>query len=131
MFYYLLKDDVMAGYAVLRVSPNNLRGYIIDSADVDGECIDELLHYIVNARHFDVLSVHQYSVDSGLLRTASALRFRANGPMRGIERRVKGELPLLVRPVKDQTTDDDWHVRGRDIRHIDNWSIKGVCSDDA
>lgn len=130
LFYYLLKEDVAAGYVVVRVSPNNRRGYIVDFAGADDRCVEELMRYIVKAQHFNVLSIYQHSVADGLSRMASALRFTANGLMRILERRVHGELPLLVRPVKREPTDDDWCIGGRDLRNFDNWSIKGICSDE-
>ena len=59
------------------------------------------------------------------------LGFKKISLFRIIEKRIKGELPLLIRPVKHNYSDSEFFVEGLDLRKIENWHIKGICSDDS
>jgi hypothetical protein len=51
--------------------------------------------------------------------------------VRRIEKKRMGELPVLVRPIRGDDSEDDWRVEGVDIRNIENWKITEICSDAA
>ena len=46
-----------------------------------------------------------------------------------LERKIRGNLPLLIRPVTPEPEEKDWFVDGLDMREASNWFIKGICSD--
>jgi len=131
VFLYRIKNEVVAGYIVLRASPNNRRGYIVDYAQQDESSIEKILKFIIKARCFDVLSIYHFSLNDNLKPKMRDLGFKSDSLFRAIERRIKGELPLLIRPVKHNYSDSDFFVEGLDLRKIENWQIKGICSDDA
>jgi len=131
VFYYRNTDREATGYLVVGATPSNRRGYVLDYADPDGESAGRLLEHVARSRRFSVLSIFAHSVDDALRPALSRLGFHAGGLLGAMERKVRGELPLLVRPVRPDPTDGDWLVAGRDIRDMSNWSIKGICSDDA
>jgi GNAT superfamily N-acetyltransferase len=131
MFYYLIQGDVATGYVVMGVSPNNQRGYILDYAGVDGQAIREILRYIIKMKHFDILSIYSFCLDDAFQRTLGGLGFRKNSLVRIIERKLYGELPLLIRPVKETYTESDFFIEGVDMRRIENWLLKPICSDAA
>lgn len=125
-FYYSMDGDVANGYVVVKVSRNNRRGYILDYAEGDGQAIRRILGYIVEAKHFDVLSIYSYGVSDHLWQILHDLGFRRNSPVRFVQRRFRGEMPLLIRPVKEDYADQDFYIHGLDIRRIENWSLKPI-----
>ena len=131
VFYYLMKSDVAVGYVVMGVSPNNQRGYILDYAETDGRAIREILSYVIRAKHFDLLSIYNFCLDGIFLPTLKGLGFKTNSLVRIIEKRLHGELPLLVRPVQETYAESDFFIAGIDTRKIENWSLKPICSDAA
>jgi len=131
VFLYRIKDAVITGYVVIRVSPNNRRGYIVDYAQGDEISIEKILKFIIKARCFDVLSIYQFSLTEDIKQNLQDLGFKNVSLFRAIERRINGELPLLIRPVKHKHCDSDFFVEGMDLRKMENWHIKGICSDDA
>jgi len=130
VFLYRIKTEVITGYIVIRVSPNNRRGYIVDYAQGDETSIEKILNFIIKARYFDVLSIYHFSLTDDIKSKVQKLGFKTASLFRAIERRIKGELPLLIRPVKHNYNDSDFFVEGLDLRKIENWHIKGICSDD-
>lgn len=131
IFLYRIKNEVITGYIVIRVSPNNRRGYIVDHAQEDETSIEKILKFIIKARFFDVLSIYHFSLDNNIKHKLQDLGFKKVSLFRAIERRFNGELPLLIRPVKHNYSYSDFFVEGLDLREIENWHIKGICSDDA
>ena len=131
VFLYRIKNEVVTGYIVIRVSPNNRRGYIVDYAQGDESSIEKILNFIIKARCFDVLSIYHFSVTDDIKQNFQNLGFKNVSLFRAIERRINGDLPLLIRPVKHDYSDSDFFVEGLDLRKIENWHIKGICSDDA
>jgi len=131
VFLYRIKNEVITGYIVIRVSPNNRRGYIVDYAQGDETSIEKILKFIIKARCFDVLSIYYFSLTDNIKQNIQDLGFKKVSLFRIIEKRIKGELPLLIRPVKHNYSDNDFFVEGIDLRKIKNWHIKGICSDDS
>jgi len=129
VFYYLSDGEKVVAYNVLAVTPGNRRAYVIDQAGSDCESIDRLIEFIITRRDFSVLSVFAHSVSDRQQKTLRHLGFQTGGIMGALEMKVRGNMPLLVRPVKTNPVEDDWLIHGRDVRVADNWSIKGVCSD--
>ena len=129
LFYYLMQDGGISGYLVLRLSPNNRRGYIVDYEGEGESTLRQILVHIIKGRQFDVLSIPSYGTDVVLGRALKAVGFRANGLVRIIEKRLHGELPVLVRPVRKDFAEDDLFVEGVDVRKIENWALKPICSD--
>jgi GNAT superfamily N-acetyltransferase len=127
LFYYRLQDGAVAGYLVMGLAGGGVRGYLLDGADTDGAA---LLRYVVQGRRLPVLSVqHAFAVNASLASTLRRLGFRETGLLRRIERRRHGEFPVMVRPLRAEPTEDDWHVDGLDVRDIGNWTLHGICSD--
>jgi len=131
VYYYRMEGTRTLGYVVLGVSPNHRRGYILDFAEMGSQAIGEILGYIVRARHFDILSIYSFCVNDMLLKTLQGLGFKINSLARILERKLHGELPLLIRPVKETFTDRDFFIGEIDTRKIEHWSLKPICSDAA
>ena len=130
VFYYQFVDDTLVGYVVCRASRNSRRGHILDYADIDDASVERLFQYAIEADHFDVLSINDFCLDDIRSQMADRLRFKRNGLIRMAERKMTGELPVLIRPVKEHYSESDYFIDGLDVRRIENWSFKGICSDD-
>lgn len=48
-----------------------------------------------------------------------------------VESHICGETPVLLRPVQETYADEDLLIEGLDVRNIENWSLKPICSDSA
>ena len=80
-------------------------------------------------RHFDIFSIYNFGLNDKLLRILKGLHFKTNSMARKIERLFDGEWPLLIRPVRKRFVDNDWFIEDLDIRDIESWQIKSICSD--
>jgi GNAT superfamily N-acetyltransferase len=128
VFYFRQRRGTTTGYIALALSPNARRAYIVDHADCDGESCADLLAFCVSERHFDVVSIYEHASES--LRAALDRNgFGAGGIVGALEKRVRGNMPLLVRPTNPEPAENDWRVAGRDVRKPESWSIRGICSD--
>ena len=131
LFLYRVKNKVTTGYVVIRMSPNKRRGFIVDYAQSDESSIERILRFIIKAGYFDVLSIYHFSLIKDVEHTVQDLGFKKVGLIRVVEKKINGELPLLIRPVKQNYSHNDFFVEDLDLRKIENWYIKGICSDDA
>ncbi len=129
IFYYHRQNNITTGYIVIRLAKHNRRGYILDYAADDSAIIEKILAFIVKIKQFDIVSIYNYSFDNNLSQVFENLRFKTNSLVRKIERKLQGEWPILVRPVKRNYTESDCFIEGLDIRRIESWSIKAICSD--
>lgn len=129
VFYYRMEGKSVLGYVVVGVSQNNRRGYILDCGETGSPAIAEILRYIIEARHYDMLSIYTFCLNDVLRETLRGLHFKTKSLARILERRVQGELPLLIRPVKEKYTEHDFYLGEMDMRKIENWSLKPICSD--
>jgi GNAT superfamily N-acetyltransferase len=124
VFCYLMDGDDAIGYVVLGMSRCRRRGYVVDYASGDNQAIKEILAFTIKARTFDVLSIFSYCVDDGMWRILRDLGFRRNSLVRMAETALRGQMPLLIRPVKETYTEQDFFIAGLDMRRIENWSLK-------
>lgn len=129
VYYYLENNGETVAYILLSIAPGNQRAYILDYADIDGESSNRLLEFITAQKSFSVLSIFSHSVDSVLAPCIQRLGFHTGGIMGAMEKKVRGNMPLLLRPVTAKPGDRDWRVEGVDVRDPENWSIRGICSD--
>jgi hypothetical protein len=130
LFYSLMSAEGMVGYVVVGPAPNGQRGYILDYAENRESAVRDILQFMIAANHFLVLSVYEFCPDEKLRATLGDLGFKSRSVIRSIEKRRQGELPLMLRPVKEQVTEADFRFAGLDTRQIQNWSLKPICSDD-
>ena len=127
-FYYAYAGSEMQGYAIVALSPNLRRGYLLDFLDVDGKSVSALVARMLHRRDVDILSISTASLGSTSLDWQS-VGFKAMGMLRRLERRRTGELPLLVRPVDPDFDERHWLVAGVDTRDIRNWQYREMVSD--
>jgi len=129
VFYYHIKNDVVTGYVVIWIREKEWQGRILDYAENDGTAIETILRYAIKKNHFNALSIFRFSLDHHLERVLKGLGYRVNTLERLLNKKRHGEWPLLVRPVSQDFTENDWFIEGLDIRQVDSWDIKEICSD--
>lgn len=131
VFYYFRKNHKITGYAVIRGIPKNGRGFIIDYSAEDTATLEKTISFPIKNRHFNVMSIITYSVEDKMTPLLMRLKFKRNSVLGMLGKKVQGEWPLFVRPVKRNLSDKDFFIDGLDIRGIDSWSLKEICSDGA
>ncbi len=130
LFLYYIENKILTGYLVIRISTNKLRGFIADYAGKDKATIEKILKFIMKAGYFDVLSIYSFCVANNVKLKMEELGFKSESLFRVIERKVNGELPLMIRPVKQNFTNNDFFIEGLDLRKIENWDLKGLSYED-
>jgi hypothetical protein len=128
-FYYYRQNNRTTGYVVIRVSDNNKRGFISDFSTGDTLALEKIFKFIIKMKNFDILSVSNYSVTDNLSTIFKKLNFKKNSLTRLIEKSKHGEIPLFIRPVKQNYAEGDCFIKGLDIRKVENWTLKEICSD--
>jgi hypothetical protein len=129
VFYYFQNDGKIAAYIVIRLSKNGCRGYICDYAAEETRLIEDILTFVIREKHFDVISIYNLNLSCELYGILIKTGFRDKSLLRRIEKKVTGEWPLLVRPVKRAIAETDWLIGDIDLRSIGSWEIKEICSD--
>ncbi len=130
VFLYCIENKSLAGYLVIRISSNKLRGFIADYAGKDEASIEKLLKFIIKMKYFDVLSIYRFCLINNLEQKIEKLGFKSTSLFRVIERKTNGELPLMIRPVKQNFNDNDFFIDGLDLRKGENWYLKGMSYED-
>ncbi|MBN1972651.1 MAG: hypothetical protein JW787_03370 [Sedimentisphaerales bacterium] len=135
LFYFLMKEDIAAGYVVLDVNKNNQAAAIIDYAQACDNAIETILRKIIESKCFTVLSVYSYGLDKRLSEIFSNLSFSEISPWRKFipqkDSLQEPVMPLLVRPVKEHFSEQDFIIHGVNTFKFENWLLKPVCSDSA
>lgn len=130
-FIYVAAGHRLRAYVVLGLSANGRRAYILDHAQVDRDSLKTAIASLISARHFDVISMLGFGVDADMGAVLQSTGFTARSLVRAIERRMHGELPVLVRPLKSISGTDDFLLAGLDVRQAGSWSLKPLISDAA
>lgn len=134
VFYYLMDGNTALGYVVIAIPSNKPGGAIVDYGESEDQVMQRILKFIIKSGNFIVLSIYIYGVDDKLKKVLSDLGFSINHPLRSLMKKSPSEqspLPLLIRPVKEIFTEDDFIIEGVDLHKIDNWCLKPICSDAA
>jgi hypothetical protein len=130
-FYYSFAGDLLTGYVVIGLSRNNRRGFILDYAQISDDALRTILRQVIRAKRFDILSIYDFCLEQPLADTLKQLGFSRHGLVRAAERRLSGELPILIRPIRETYVEADLFIEGLDTRDINNWCLKPICSDGA
>ena len=128
-FYFFRRDGAILGYLVIRQQDDLGRGFIVDYGQKGEEPIGRILDHIAESVDYDELNILNVSVDKYIWKTLKARKFKKWSLRLSLSKMVRGEYPLLVRPVKRECSEDDWFLGGLDIRNMENWKFKHICAD--
>ena len=129
-FYYCRTDNTITGYLVIGVSKEDVgRGNILDYAESDGTAIEKILEFLISAEHFKVILMESYGLNDDIKEALKRLGLKKNYSSRKSGKFYPSEVPLLIRPIREDLSENDWFIDGVDIRNIDHWEIKPISSD--
>lgn len=131
LFVYVTSGQDMQAYVVLGLSSNGRRAYILDHAQDNRDSLRIAMESLISARHFDIISMLGYGVDADMGAVLQSTGFSAHSLVRIIEKRMHGELPVLVRPLQSASGTAEFLLAGLDVRRTENWSLKPLISDAA
>ncbi len=129
LFYSLTDGDALRAFVVVGLSANGRRAYILDHAQVDRAALREVLSSIISTRRFDVVSMLRFGMHADMKAVLEQAGFSQRSAVRAIEKRMHGELPVLVRPVNREFDEADLHLGGLDVRLPSSWGLLPVASD--
>ena len=115
----------------MQVSEDIGQGFIVDYGQESEGPIGRILDHIAEMAEFDEVNILNVSVDEYLWETLKPRKFKRWGLQRPVRKIVRGEWPLLVRPVKRECSEDDWFLGGLDIRDMESWNLKHIAGDAA
>lgn len=135
IFVYVWQDNRMVGYAVLGISrycpPNTNRAAVIDFAQSNEGALDQIMYHVRKYGRNNILDIWDYGMDDGLTNIFKRNGFIKKHLTTRMQSRLRGERYMLVRPVRENYTEQDWFIGNCDIRNPKEWDIREICSDDS
>lgn len=136
IFYYFINKGTINGYLVVKVSSiNNQQAEIVDYSQSCNDAVKKILKYIIKANHFIELLIYSYGISRELSYVFSELGFAQHWPLRkyipGKNYQQETLLPLLVRPVTEVVSEQDFIIGGLNTLDFNNWQLKPICADSA
>jgi hypothetical protein len=132
VFYYLLEAGVARAFVVLAVSRNALAARIVDYGAADGRALQALVSHVCRSRDFAVLTIFRYGVDPRLQPILAEQGFVAVHTRQTLVRKGSVEalaFPVLIRPIAKSYDDEAFMIGSLDMRRIEAWRLKPICSD--
>ncbi len=99
-FYFYRRGGAILGYLVILLGDDMGQGFIVDHGQEGEEPIGRILEHIAESADYDELNILNVSVDEYIWKTLKTRKFKKWGFRLSLSRMVRGEYPLLVRPVK-------------------------------
>lgn len=136
LFYYYMKDNVVNGYVVVSISSkNNQQAEIVDYSQSCDDAVKKILKYIIKTEHFVELLIFNYGITQELAPVFSELGFAEHWPIRKyVPKKNQDEetvLPILVRPINQVFSEQDFNIGGLNTQDFNNWRLKPICADSA
>jgi hypothetical protein len=118
LFYYHNHDYVVVGQ--LKKSDTV---FILDYTENDIGSFETILKRIRHTPSVVTLSIRTVNLSEPVSDVLKKLRFKDNNI------KNKQLCPILVRPTTPNPVEDDWFLNGLDMRDINNWKLRGICSE--
>ncbi len=129
-FYYHRTEKIMTGYLVIGVSKEDVsRGHILDYGESDGRAIERILEHLISSGQFNEIQIVSFGLNDRFREALKGLGREQDSSSRQRGKPHSGEVPLLIRPIKEKLTEADWCIYGFDLREGDRWEIKPISSD--
>lgn len=133
-FFFLQDGHAACAYLALGVSPDGRSATILDYGETRNGALREILNHVCACNAFMALSALGYGVDGRLGAILGELRFTGvHTPQTLFEKGSVEELapPILIRPIEHSFGDEAFRVGALDMRRIEHWRLKPICSDGA
>ncbi len=118
LFYYHNNDYIVIGQ--LKKSDTV---YILDYTENDIGSFETILKCIRHTPSIVALSIRTMNLSENVSSVLKKLKFKDNNI------KNKNLCPILVRPTNPDLVEEDWFLNGLDMRDINNWELKGICSE--
>lgn len=133
-FYYRMDDDRAVAYAVFDISADGRCGSLLDYGEARAGLLEGALARACTSGDFVALSALGYGLDARAKALLRALGFRPVHTLKSLLRRGSVEAlapPVLIRPVPARFDESAFRVGALDLRRLEDWRLKPVCSDAA
>jgi hypothetical protein len=97
--------------------------FILDYTENDIGSFETILKRIRHTPSVVTLSIRTVNLSEPVSDVLKKLRFKDNNI------KNKQLCPILVRPTTPNPVEDDWFLNGLDMRDINNWKLRGICSE--
>lgn len=118
LFYYHNHD-----YVVIGQLEESDTVYVLDYTENDIDSFEIILKCIRHTPSVVTLAIRTMNLSENVSNVLKILKFKDNNI------KNKNLCPILVRPTKPDLIEDDWFLDGLDMRKINNWKLKGICSE--
>jgi len=118
LFYYHNNDYIVIGQ--LKKSDTI---FILDYTENDIGSFETILKCIRHTPSIVTLSIRTMNLSENVSNVLKKLKFKDNNI------KNKNLCPILVRPTSPDIVEEDWFLNGLDMRDINNWQLKGICSE--
>lgn len=129
VFYFLIDRQEVDAYVVIGLSEDRERGDILDFGGKTPSMINEAIKHAIRLRHFSLYAIPSYSVDKDVATMLRKRGFSSRPFTRVAKRLLHGELPVLIRSVRADFAAPHLMHAGLDLRRLENWELRAICSD--
>lgn len=129
LFCYYYERSELKGYMVLRMTGHPSAGIILDFEQAESGVLDELIGFASGHLKGHTLSIWDLNLEKEIRRSLRKRHFIRTGLVERVLGKAKAESCILIRPTKKDYDDRDFHVQGLDLRKVENWEFKEICSD--
>ena len=123
LFCYYVKDGAIQDYIVFGTPDNYGKGIILDYTERNIEGFKILIEFAISNKFYDEIRMGGYGLTENVNQCLKDLGFKYPIHTR------RAVVPLFIRTSAKDPTEDDWFIEGLDIRNIENWKIRGICSE--
>ena len=117
--FYYLNDD----YVVIGQLPNSDIAHILDYTENNINDFETILRCVRHTPSVVTLSIRFMNISENVFNVLEKLKFKDNNI------KNKFVMPILVRPTAPNPAEEDWFLNGLDMRDINSWQLKGICSE--
>jgi GNAT superfamily N-acetyltransferase len=127
-FHYLIEGSQPVAFVAMRLAPKN-QGDILDYGGSAKE-LEILIRSVLGSGFYRSLSTWDFALRDGIGPCLGSLGFvKAAFPDFLRSSSKMEDLPLLLRPVRAESEEQDWFIGEVDLRRKENWQISGICSE--
>lgn len=130
-FFYYWEKSELKGFLCIRSIGKNRNAHVVDYAQKSDDILEKIIDFIIRKKYFDVISIWGFGLPENIHNVLSKMNFKTDTLIIRKKNKSKHMQFVMVRPMKENITDPDWFLNGKDIRNVNNWDLKEICADDA
>jgi GNAT superfamily N-acetyltransferase len=128
VYLYHLATTGIDAYIILRVQMNH--AHIFDYDQEKGSLgVQKLISFIITHGKFSSISSFHAGMSAELKSFLRKKHFYVFDQIDKIKQKQSYHLPILIRPTKENVTDEDWFINEIDSRDESRWHITEICFD--